>query len=986
MDLPYTTVTPMGFLDKLKPNPRWKHADPAVRLEAVRELEDPAELAILAETDPDTRVRRAAIPRTVDTAVLGRVADSDADLETRDRAADWLVAMATSGADDETAVAAVATLTDSRRLSAIARSTAPEAVRAEALKRTTDPRGLGGVARHAKHEATAIAAVAQLDDRDELIEVAQNAEHKDVALAAFEKLLTPAPDLALLRTIETRTSQKAVAKRARGIIADAEAAEAARLAAIEERRRRQSALCDSVERLATLSDAAAIRAELARLSEAWTTEDVTDEPARERFAAARTQAEAAIDAREREAAEAAERARQRAEAIATREALCVRVETLDGDDVLAQLVPIEEEWRSLTPRGGDGPEAATLAERFARAVAACRKRHELGALLADTRAAYETLVSEAEGLLSSAVSGDAGAALARWPSLSREARSHAQTLSAASRPATDLDARLTAVGEALTAREAAREQERRDALAHATQNALAQLQRLSDRARRASEADTITLKEGDRLMKDIGAGLDLAGRLDKVKEVQDAMAALRTLQEQVAPRVRELREMDDWRRFANAQRQEQLIAMAEAIVVSLKAEAEQQKESDLAATSRALKELHANWSEVAEAPRNVAQRLWDRFRAATDFIRARCEPYFQKMREERTSNLSAKQALVTEAESLASSTDWAKTTVRFQELQKAWQASGPVPRDAGRDLAQRFRVASGAFFTRRREDLAARKQVWSENLAKKEALCARAEVLAESTDWDATSSEMKRLQHEWKTVGPIRRNKSDEMWNRFRAAGDKFFERYHNRHQIALASKLAEREAMVVALETMAAGDSTDDLSQRVQQLRTTWNRAVPIPSSEAKVLADRWQVALTNMVQRHAAAFTGTDLDPAVARQRMEKLVAKVEAFLTDVRDATDGLSPTEALAAKRRSALASNAMGGRATDEGKWRGALEAVKEAQASWDRLSPIAGPEARSLEHRFRDACRKVSDYARRHSGHPPSSGPRRDRPRDMVTA
>src|SRR4029079_18989569 len=117
-----------------------------------------------------------------------------------------------------------------------------------------------------------------------------------------------------------------------------------------------------------------------------------------RFAAAQARASEAIETREREAAEAAELARQRAEAVATRAALCVRVETLDGDDVLAQLVPIEEEWRSLTPVVGDGPEAASLAERFARAVAACRKRHELGALLAETRAAYETLVSGSEGL------------------------------------------------------------------------------------------------------------------------------------------------------------------------------------------------------------------------------------------------------------------------------------------------------------------------------------------------------------------------------------------------------------------------------------------------------------------------------------------------------------------------------------------------------------------------------------------------------------
>jgi len=511
------------------------------------------------------------------------------------------------------------------------------------------------------------------------------------------------------------------------------------------------------------------------------------------------------------------------------------------------------------------------------------------------------------------------------------------------------------------------------------------LQRLTERARRASEADTITLKEGDRLMKDISAGLEQAAKAEAAREISDAAAELRTLQEQVAPRVRELREMDDWRRFANAQRQEQLIAMAEAIVLSLKTEAEQARESDLAATSRALRELHTSWQEVAEAPRNVAQRLWDRFRNATDFIRSRCEPYFQQMRVERGANLEKKTALVVEAESLAQSTDWGKTTVRFQELQKAWQDSGPVPRDAGRDLTQRFRVASSAFFTRRREDLATRKKVWSDNQAKKDALLARAETLAESTDWDAASSEMKRLQNEWKAVGPIRRNKSEEMWARFRAAADKFFERYHNRHQINLSNKLAEREAMIVELETLAATDTTarpEDFAARVQQLRTTWNRSVPIPSAEAKVLADRWQATLTRMVEQHADAFAGTDFDPAVAGQRLEKLVAKIEALLADVREDAPGLSPTEALAAKLRTALASNAMGGRASDDAKWRGATEAVKDAQAAWDRLSPIAGAAAHPLEHRFREACRKVMDYAKRHrpSGGPPprqGSGPTR---------
>ena len=63
----------MGILDKLKAQPRWKHADPTVRLEAVKDLVEEAELAALAESDPDPRVRRAAVARLDSPGVLGRV-------------------------------------------------------------------------------------------------------------------------------------------------------------------------------------------------------------------------------------------------------------------------------------------------------------------------------------------------------------------------------------------------------------------------------------------------------------------------------------------------------------------------------------------------------------------------------------------------------------------------------------------------------------------------------------------------------------------------------------------------------------------------------------------------------------------------------------------------------------------------------------------------------------------------------------------------
>jgi Domain of Unknown Function (DUF349) len=962
----------MGLLDKLKPQPRWKHADPAVRLEAVRELEDQAELAILAELDPDARVRRSATARISDPSVLGRITTTDADPEARDRAADRLLALATvSGPDEATARGAVAALADPRRLSVIAKSDASEAVRNAALTRITDQRALSSIARHAKHETTATAALEQLTDPTDLVEVAQNGEHREVALRALERLLTPSPDVALLQTIESRSQHKAVSRRARTVIQEIETAEAARRAAEEERRRREAAICEDVERLADMTDLSVARAELARLSDIWRSIDVADELARERFARGVAAAETALARRQREAEEAAERARMRAEAIATRDALCQRVETLEGDDVPAQLEVIEEEWRSLLPLVGDGPEADRLAARFAQAVAACRKRHEMSGVLAETRARLEPLVAEAEGLPSQA---DETAALARWQTLSREARGLTATLKETSNlelqtSNSDLENRLSAVEQAFAAREVAK----REAAVKAQQDVVSQLHRLAERARRAAEADTITLREGDRLMRDIGAGLQEVDpvRREVTPEMEDAAAKLRSLQEKVAPRVRELREMDDWRRFANAQRQEQLIAMAEAIVASLKSDEEASKQADLPATAKALRELHVKWQEVAEAPRHSAQRLWDRFRVATDFIRARCETYFAQIREERTTNLQKKAVLVEEAEALATSSDWSRTAARLQELQAAWQQTGTVPREAGRDLGLRFRAAFNTFFARRREDLATRKKTWADNLAKKEALCQRAEVLAESTDWEAASAEMKRLQAEWKTIGPVRRSKSEVVWNRFRAAADRFFERYHNRHQIALASKLAEREALVIDLEALAAAENGGvpaDIAARVQQLRTTWNRSVPIPGAEIKPLADRWQAALTQLVDKQAEAFKGTDLDPAAVQQKMSKLITRIESYLGDVKETPTGQSQAEMLAARLRSALATNAMGGRATEEAKWRAATDAVKEAQSAWMRLAPIGGAEARVLESRFRDVCRRVMDHARRQTG------------------
>ncbi len=76
----------MGLFDRFRAQPKWKHADAAIRLAGVEEisLEEQGLLATLAREDADGRVRRAAVRKVYDPAVLKDVAARDQDPEVRE--------------------------------------------------------------------------------------------------------------------------------------------------------------------------------------------------------------------------------------------------------------------------------------------------------------------------------------------------------------------------------------------------------------------------------------------------------------------------------------------------------------------------------------------------------------------------------------------------------------------------------------------------------------------------------------------------------------------------------------------------------------------------------------------------------------------------------------------------------------------------------------------------------------------------------------
>jgi hypothetical protein len=957
----------MGILEKLRPQPRWKHADPGVRAAAVYELgpDEGEALRLLAREDTEARVRRAAVTRLSDAAVLGDIGRTDPDEDVRAEAIRGLAGLAAEADEVDRAADAVRQLIGLGRLKEVvvaARENQAADVRSVVVDMLDDPKSLGSISRHAPDGITRLRALARLQDGEEILNVALKAEHTDVAVSALDRV----ESADALSAIAQRGRNKVAARRARMKLRQLEEPaqphqEAAPMSA--EDRERALNLLHRSEALVTTADPDEATTSLADVRLAWAElqADVeVDTSLVQRFDAANEAVREAIDVRRQERAAEEARAAAIAREQADRIAIVSEIEQLAGPDALDRIAELRVRWDGLPPMPSE--YAASLTRRFQDASRTFEDRERRRVLAEAAAGRLETLATELEQLLAS--DQPVEEIVARWRGLRRDAdvlREHAPAnLSAAER----LERAVATLEE--------KELQYQHARAKVEQDHLRRLQQLCRQVETLAATEQITLKAGDRALREIRTAMEERVPLPSKKDRQEILTRLEAARATLAPRVQELRDADEWQRWANLQVQEEICKEMEAL----------KSEENLDVAGRRMRELQARWKPVALAPRAQGEVMWRRFKAAQDEVFARTSAHFAAQNEERVANLVRKQVLCEKAEALANSTDWVKTATEIQSLQAEWKSIGPVARGHEKAIWERFRAACDRFFTRRQEDLKRRREEWAANLARKEALCAKAEALADSTEWDNAAALFKQLQAEWKTIGPVRKSRSEAIWQRFRAACDRFFDRFKHRDQVELQEKAAVRDTVIRELEAFLPGDSAsaegaterpapENLYTIVQQARSRWQQAPELPRALQQDLAARYHQAVGRLVATWPGAFAGTELDPETTRKRMEKLLARVEEIVAAQPAKPVNLSPTELLAQQWRERLAANTMAGgnRAADneEARWRANEQEVRSAQAQWMRLGPVPPNVAGPLNERFQRACRRFFESRKRAS-------------------
>ena len=254
-------------------------------------------------------------------------------------------------------------------------------------------------------------------------------------------------------------------------------------------------------------------------------------------------------------------------------------------------------------------------------------------------------------------------------------------------------------------------------------------------------------------------------------------------------------------------------------------------EKSITKAFKSLQKLHEEWKEVGPVPQEKKDEIWERFKSATDKINQIRREHYAKIEEEQAGNLETKKALCDKAEELlaeeyTSVNAWQKKSNELSEIFNVWKTVGPASKKDNEEIWQRFRGAMDAFFAKKKAFFASLKDRQTENLERKTQLCIEAEALMESTEWKNATEQMKKLQEEWKTIGPVPKRHTDKIWKRFRAACDTFFNR-KNEHfsgrRTEEEANLAAKKALIEEIKAFEIGPNRNENMDAIKAFQKRW-------------------------------------------------------------------------------------------------------------------------------------------------------------------
>ncbi len=322
-----------------------------------------------------------------------------------------------------------------------------------------------------------------------------------------------------------------------------------------------------------------------------------------------------------------------------------------------------------------------------------------------------------------------------------------------------------------------------------------------------------------------------------------------------------------------------------AVIEDLKALVE--KQEDVSATFPAFREIQARWRAIGPVP-------IQNFRDVNDSYQYYVEKFYDMVKINRDlrdldfrKNLEAKQAFCEAAEKLSENENVVEAFRELQKLHEQWKEFGPVAKEYRDSIWERFRAATSVINKKYQAYFEGQKSKQAENLVAKSKLCELVEAIAEkevttSNEWNSLSKEIEDIQKQWKSIGFASKKDNQKIYDRFRAACDKFFEKkrvFYTEYKDNMNENMDKKLSLIEQAEALKSSTEWKKATDQFINLQKQWKEIGAVPRKKSEQLWKRFRAACDEFfAERDKQAKPENDFYGNLKAKR--KLVEEVNAY----------------------------------------------------------------------------------------------------------
>lgn len=270
-------------------------------------------------------------------------------------------------------------------------------------------------------------------------------------------------------------------------------------------------------------------------------------------------------------------------------------------------------------------------------------------------------------------------------------------------------------------------------------------------------------------------------------------------------------------------------------------------------------------------------------------------------------NLEIKTSLCEQAESLDKETDILKAFRQLQQLHDEWREIGPVAKELREEIWNRFKIASSVINKKHQSHFDQIKSQEETNLTEKTVLCEQMETIDFSTlnsykDWDSKTEEVIHIQEAWKKIGFAPRKMNIKIYERYRAACDKFFNEkteFYKRAKDETAQNLEQKKELVN--KALSLKDSTEwkETTHKLVALQKEWKAIGPVPKKYSESIWQEFIGACNYFFEQKEKVFASLKSEEKDNLTQKKELIESIKQFQPTGNE-TESVTALKALAAK--------------------------------------------------------------------------------------